>query len=222
LQGAYQVYLDRRVLKTPARQPLTLPTEPLALAIAAEWEWQRQRIEPNTMPLMSLAATAIDQPQHRDIVIETMVSYIAADPVICRLDASPLAEKQAAVLNPVLAWMENHVGVALEPSCSIFAEDPPETALDGVRRFLQSFDDWELAAAEQLAATCKSVCLALKAVRGGMSIDDVLRAARVEEDHQIAEWGLVEGGHDLDLADMKVRVAAPCVFLGLIRGGDGV
>lgn len=38
-------------------------------------------------------------------------------------------------------------------------------------------------------------------------------AARAEEDTQIAEWGLVEGGHDLDLASMKVRVAAPVLFL---------
>ncbi len=32
--------LDQRVLKTPARHPLVVPTQALALAIAAEWEWQ--------------------------------------------------------------------------------------------------------------------------------------------------------------------------------------
>lgn len=32
--------LDQRVLKTPAKQPLILPNRSLALAIAAEWEWQ--------------------------------------------------------------------------------------------------------------------------------------------------------------------------------------
>lgn len=32
--------LDNRILKTPARQPLIVPTKALALAIAAEWEWQ--------------------------------------------------------------------------------------------------------------------------------------------------------------------------------------
>ena len=34
------VKLDHRVLKTPAKKPMKLPTEALALAIAAEWEWQ--------------------------------------------------------------------------------------------------------------------------------------------------------------------------------------
>jgi chaperone required for assembly of F1-ATPase len=40
VQDGYQIMLDKRVLKTPAKRPLTLPTRALALAIAAEWEWQ--------------------------------------------------------------------------------------------------------------------------------------------------------------------------------------
>ena len=40
LQGGYQVFLDHRVLRTPARQPVVLPTLALATAVAAEWEMQ--------------------------------------------------------------------------------------------------------------------------------------------------------------------------------------
>jgi hypothetical protein len=40
LQSGYQILLDQRVLKTPAKRMLVLPTEGLALAVAAEWEWQ--------------------------------------------------------------------------------------------------------------------------------------------------------------------------------------
>ena len=36
----WQITLNDRALKTPARQPLIVPSYPLALAIAAEWEWQ--------------------------------------------------------------------------------------------------------------------------------------------------------------------------------------
>lgn len=32
--------LDHRVLRTPARHPLIVPSRALAMAIAAEWEWQ--------------------------------------------------------------------------------------------------------------------------------------------------------------------------------------
>lgn len=38
--SGYIVLLDDRELKTPARKPLKVPNAALALAIAAEWEWQ--------------------------------------------------------------------------------------------------------------------------------------------------------------------------------------
>lgn len=40
LQGGYQVFLDHRVLRTPARHPLIVPSKALAMAVAAEWEYQ--------------------------------------------------------------------------------------------------------------------------------------------------------------------------------------
>jgi ATP synthase F1 complex assembly factor 2 len=78
-------------------------------------------------------------------------------------------------------------------------------------------DQWQLAAAEQLAASCKSVLLGMAATAQALSIEQVLAVARLEEDHQIERWGLVEGGHDVDIADLRVRVAAPCLFLHLLR-----
>ena len=42
--------------------------------------------------------------------------------------------------------------------------------------------------------------------------------SRLEEEVQIEEWGMVEGGHDLDRADQNVRVAAPAVFMRLYKG----
>lgn len=34
---------------------------------------------------------------------------------------------------------------------------------------------------------------------------------------QVDRWGLVEGSHDVDLADLKVQIASAAVFLGLSR-----
>lgn len=44
-----------------------------------------------------------------------------------------------------------------------------------------------------------------------------LEAARVEENFQIEGWGMVEGGHDIDSAGIKVLIAAPSIFLRLLR-----
>ena len=50
-----------------------------------------------------------------------------------------------------------------------------------------------------------------------LKVHDAIEAARVEETYQMEEWGLVEGGHDIDIADMKVRIAGPAMFLRLLQ-----
>ena len=78
-------------------------------------------------------------------------------------------------------------------------------------------DKWDLTAVEQLASSCKSVCISLATITGGMPLEETLEAARLEEDYQIGHWGLVEGGHDIDLSDSRVRISAPSIFVRLIR-----
>lgn len=34
---------------------------------------------------------------------------------------------------------------------------------------------------------------------------------------QIDKWGMVEGGHDVDIADLRVQISSAAVFLGLSR-----
>ena len=66
------------------------------------------------MPLMSLAATAIDQPKPKDKVIETMLRYLDTDAICCREEPGKLADAQAKVTQPFLATMapSQHVQIA--------------------------------------------------------------------------------------------------------------
>lgn len=87
---------------------------------------------------------------------------------------------------------------------------PPATA---------GMDRWRLAATEQLVASTKSIVLAAALTHGRVPVPEALAAARLEEDFQAEDWGRVEAGHDLDEADTATRVAAPVVFLRLLRVG---
>ena len=58
--GDAQILLDGKPVKTPARQALAAPTRQLADAIAAEWDAQKDVIDPASMPLTRLANAAID------------------------------------------------------------------------------------------------------------------------------------------------------------------
>jgi len=59
---------------------------------------QDNRIRPFTMPLMSLAATAIDQPKPRQKVTDTMLQYLDTDAICCREEPGKLANHQAKVV----------------------------------------------------------------------------------------------------------------------------
>ncbi len=220
-QSGFQVTLDGRLLNTPGRRPLLVPTRALATAIAAEWEWQAGRLDSSTMPLTSLAATALDEPQPRETVIAAMLSYLPTDPVVCRAEAGPVAARQERLLGPLLRWLRGATGAALEPSDSIFGAALPEEEVAKVGAHLAALSRWELAAAEQAAAAGKSVALGLALAAGALDAAAALAAARVEEDVQIEAWGLVEGGHDVDVADLRVRLAAPALFVRLLRDGGG-
>jgi hypothetical protein len=46
-------------------------------------------------------------------------------------------------------------------------------------------------------------------------------ASRIEEDVQMEQYGLVEGGHDLDMVDLRTRVGGCALYLKLVEI-DGV
>ena len=52
---------------------------------------------------------------------------------------------------------------------------------------------------------------------GRASVEEAIASIRVEEEMQIEEWGMVEGGHDLERADLRARLTACTVMLDLIR-----
>lgn len=51
--GTYEITLDNRKLKTPSGTPLVLKSEALAVAVAAEWNAQKEKIERASMHLVS-------------------------------------------------------------------------------------------------------------------------------------------------------------------------
>ena len=81
---------------------------------------------------------------------------------------------------------------------------------------IQSLDKWRLAGFSSLAMATRSVVIAFAALKGNLSIADILKAARVEEDFQVENWGLVEGGHDMDIADLKVKISSAVVYLKML------
>lgn len=218
--GTWRVELDARALRTPKRNEYAFATEGLARAVAAEWDAQGERIAPFTMPLTSLSATAIDHmgdAETRRVHVETLLKYFGTDATRVRSPDEATAARQAKAHDPIVAWAEREFG-PVETSDSIFGPGTSEKTVEVLRRRLHAMCPWELTCAFALSAATKSLLISLKTLRGGLTVDEAIAAARVEEEAQIEEWGLVEGGHDLDQLDIRVKVSAPVVLMKLRRG----
>src|SRR5262249_13215682 len=114
--GGWSILLDARSLQTPARPPLLRPPARSRLlrphgarpgAVAAEGDAKPDRVVPATMPLMRLAATAIDRAAaQRSAVIDEIVGYAQTDLVCYRAERPPeLVARQAAVWQPLVDWV---------------------------------------------------------------------------------------------------------------------
>ena len=97
------VQLDGKPVRTPARRVLAAPYPALAEAIAAEWEAQRDKIEPAKMPLTRLANSIIDgvADQPGPVAAE-IAKYLASDLLFYRADkpGRTFARAPGRVLGP--------------------------------------------------------------------------------------------------------------------------
>lgn len=50
----FQVTVDNRKVKTPHGNPLVISNKQLAMAVAAEWNMQKEVIKPSSMNLVSI------------------------------------------------------------------------------------------------------------------------------------------------------------------------
>ena len=62
---------------------------------------------------------------------------------------------------------------------------------------------------------CKSIVIALALLLKHLDVPAAEACARLEEDIQIEQWGLVEGGHDHDLARIRTQLSSAVLFCEL-------
>lgn len=222
--NGWTVMLDYRTLKTPSKRPLKLPTLALAKAIAAEWEYQQtDGIRPFTMPLMKLACTALERvPLTRPKIIQHLMKKFDQDLVFCRAPednvlTSDVHDRQVEKIDPLLDWLKSEFGFKPVLYSSFFGGKQDEGLVKAIENLLKNTDDCELAAIDAMAAAAHSLVIALGIFLGRLQIEEAIELIRLEEDFQVDRWGLVEGGHDVDIADLKVQISSAAVFLALSR-----
>lgn len=191
IEKGWGILLDGKALRSPAKRPFVLPTEALASAIAEEWQAQGEKVEPRTMPLMQLAATAIDRlADDRDGLVAETTGYGRSDLVCYRADEPPsLVRRQEEAWQPLVAWVAERYDVALNVTTGIVAVEQPVHALATFRRVLEACDLFPLTALAAMTGSTGSLVIALALAEGRLGADGAADAALLDELFQAEKWG---------------------------------
>jgi chaperone required for assembly of F1-ATPase len=188
--GEFGIVLDGRPVKTPARRPLAAPSSALARALAAEWDAQRDVIDPARMPLTRLANTIIDGVVEAPAPVAAEVErYLACDLVFYRAPApAGLVARQAAAWDPVLAWARDALGArfTLAEGMVFVAQSPDALAAASVAI---PRAPWPLGALHSVTTLTGSALMALALMRGALSLEATWNASHVDEDWNMDLWG---------------------------------
>jgi ATP synthase F1 complex assembly factor 2 len=225
--GLYGVTLDGRNLKTVQMNPLWVPSEQLAWAIANEWDAQDDKdrgLQPATMPLTTLASVAIDQLSIDPTLAQTTVlSFLPTDSTLFYTTDGDrvLLAKQRALLQPIVDFVAKELGVEFATTTAMsYRLQHPENTVRTITALVNSLDPHTLSCLQRTTMECKSLIMGLAYVLyGHLTVEQVRQASRVEEEFQVEIWGVVEGGHDMDRLNNAVNLAAVGLYMGLLRAG---
>ena len=188
--GGYAVRLDDKPIRTPARRVLAAPTPALAEAIAAEWQGQKDIIDPAKMPLPRLANAIIDGVADAPRpVADEIAKYLASDLLFYRAGSPPgLVERQARHWDPILAWARQALGADFKLGEGVVYVAQPQAALAAARAAIPE-EPWRLGAVHVVTTLTGSALIALAMAGGALSTNAAWQAAHVDEDWNMAQWG---------------------------------
>lgn len=189
--AGFAVLLDDRPVRTPARRTLAIPSKRLAESIASEWNAQGEEIDPATMPLMQLAASALDRvaPQRADI-LDQLARYAETD-LVCYRARSPadLVARQTAAWQPLADWVMRRFDAPLVMTTDVAPVAQPESTLAGLRAAIDTHDDFELAALGLATQACGSLVIGLALSHGEVDAQKAGDASQIDEIYQAEQWG---------------------------------
>jgi chaperone required for assembly of F1-ATPase len=193
--GGFEVALDDRPIRTPARHALVFPTRGLAEAAAAEWNAQGELIEPLKMPLTRLANTIIDGvAAAQDEIVAEIVRYLGSDLVFYRAAApAGLVERQALHWDPVFAWARRALGAGFVLGEGVMYVAQPGEAIAAARAAIPRHP-WRLGAVHVITTLTGSALIALALSSRHIEPDAAWAAAHVDEDWNMSLWGRDELG----------------------------
>ena len=190
-ESGFEIRLDGRPVRTPARAQLALPTHRLAEAVAEEWRAQGDVVDPRSMPFTGLANGAIDQiAPNRESFAAGIARYAESDLLCYRAEGpTELVGREAAAWDPLLDWAMARYDVAFRVTQGIIPVAQPDETLARLTGVVTAFDPFTLAGLSTLVTLSGSLVCGLAVVEGGHDADLIWTAAEIDEAWEVEQWG---------------------------------
>jgi len=187
----WSIELDGRPIKTPARQPLAVPTRALAEAIAEEWRAQGDSIDPRTMPLTGLANAAIDRVAPDPAAFARDLARYGEGDLLCYRADHPadLVARQAETWDRLLGWARGRYDVAFEIVTGIIHRPQPPATVARLAEAVAARGAFALAGLSPLVTIGGSLVIALALAEGAIEAEPAFDAAHLDELFQAEQWG---------------------------------
>ena len=189
--GGWGVELDGKPLRTPAREPLTVPTKALADAIAGEWNGVEEKIAARGLPLTGLANAAIDRvAPDKWAFADGLARYAEADLVCYRAEGPQgLVERQAELWDLLLGWGRRRFDVDFKTTRGIVHVSQPQATIDRLAHAISTLDPFRLAGLSPLITIGGSLLAALGVLEGAFTPEQAWEAVSVDDRWQLEQWG---------------------------------
>ncbi len=218
VEGGWQILLDGKPLRTPARAPLHVANQPLAEAIAAEWSLASETIDPRAMPLTGLANAATDRVAPDPAEFAASLSRFArSDLLTYRAEGPrPLVALESRTWDPLLAWACERFGVEFVVTTGINPVDQPAETLAALDTAVSALDAFTLAGLAPLVTVGGSLIAGLALLERAIDLETGWAAVSLDEQYQLDTWGEdSEARKALDSREADYRAGAR--FLALLR-----
>ena len=188
----FTVHLDKRLVTTPAKAALLVPTRAMADAVASEWRLVVDKINPNVMPVTRSANAAIDKVALQFNEVAVMLASYGGSDLLCYRAENPesLVQRQIDGWDPLLDWTYDTFGVRLVSTAGVMPIEQSEHDLAILSASLFKATHFELAAMHDLIAMSGSLILALGVTNGLLSPANAWALSRIDETWQAEQWGI--------------------------------
>ena len=190
----YKVYLDKRLLNTPNKKPLILPTKEMANHVVFEWESQGDKVDPLTMPYTRSANSSIDKVAPQIDEIRRLVTDYGDSDLICYRADRPkeLVNRQEKVWSNLILWSASELNAPLNVFEGVVYSPQPTQSILEFKEKVSNLSIFQLCAFYDLVTISGSLVLSFSVIKNFLSLGNAWSACQVDEDWQQENWGIDE------------------------------